>query len=215
MSVFAEFRLPRSAYPLGEALARHEGVDAEVERLVPLGRATHHVWLTGTGRRDVAATLRSDGVAGAVETVDELPEWTLLRVDWDGYDSPVFELVEGADGTVLDLRGTHRGWTTQVRFPDQTTLTTFYEGCREQGVEIELRGFDGIDALADEGFGLTATQAETLTTAFETGYFDVPRRITLAELADRLDVSEQAVSERLRRGLASLLTAAAFGETAE
>lgn len=36
------------------------------------------------------------------------------------------------------------------------------------------------------------------------GYYDVPRTVTLTELADSLDVSHQGLSERLRRAHANL-----------
>jgi len=39
----------------------------------------------------------------------------------------------------------------------------------------------------------------------ETGYFAVPSQVSLEELSDRLAVSDAAVSQRLRRGIESLL----------
>jgi predicted DNA binding protein len=41
--------------------------------------------------------------------------------------------------------------------------------------------------------------------AAQRGYFDGPRRTLLADLADEPDVSSQAASERVRRGLDSLV----------
>jgi predicted DNA binding protein len=37
----------------------------------------------------------------------------------------------------------------------------------------------------------------------EEGYFDVPCRVTMADLAAEFDISNQAASERLRRGLSN------------
>ena len=37
-------------------------------------------------------------------------------------------------------------------------------------------------------------------TAFEAGYYNIPRDVTSEELAAELDVSHQALSERFRRG---------------
>lgn len=47
--------------------------------------------------------------------------------------------------------------------------------------------------------GLTTRQRETLRLAADRCYFEIPRRATLADLADELGVSDQAISERLRR----------------
>ncbi len=41
--------------------------------------------------------------------------------------------------------------------------------------------------------------------ALEHGYYDVPREASLTDLAERLDVSHQALSERLRRGHGNLV----------
>lgn len=44
---------------------------------------------------------------------------------------------------------------------------------------------------------LTRTQWETLRLAFETGYYRTPRQTSLEKLAENLDVSKSAVSQRL------------------
>jgi predicted DNA binding protein len=53
-------------------------------------------------------------------------------------------------------------------------------------------------------FGLAERQRDALITALEPGYFVVPREATTAELADELDVSPRAISQRLRRGIRNL-----------
>jgi hypothetical protein len=55
------------------------------------------------------------------------------------------------------------------------------------------------------GRGLTAAQREAIRAAADRGYFKVPREVSLKELAEQLGVSEQAVSQRLRRGLGNLV----------
>jgi predicted DNA binding protein len=47
--------------------------------------------------------------------------------------------------------------------------------------------------------------------AVERGYFDVPRKTTLEELADELDISRQALSEHVRRGTEKILRRALLG----
>lgn len=54
---------------------------------------------------------------------------------------------------------------------------------------------------------LTPVQRETMETAFALGYFEIPRMISMQELADELGVTPNAVSERLRRAEARLLSA--------
>lgn len=52
---------------------------------------------------------------------------------------------------------------------------------------------------------LTDDQLEILETAYNRGYFDVPRETSETELADELDVAQSTVSERLRIAERSLL----------
>lgn len=56
-------------------------------------------------------------------------------------------------------------------------------------------------------FSLTDVQRETLLAAHETGYFEVPREATLGDLAEQLGVTDTAASQRLRRGMATLVAA--------
>lgn len=57
---------------------------------------------------------------------------------------------------------------------------------------------DGLD-------GLTGRQREVLRTAYERGYFDVPRGVTPDELAAEFDLDKSTVLEHLRRAERNLL----------
>jgi predicted DNA binding protein len=52
---------------------------------------------------------------------------------------------------------------------------------------------------------LTEAERETLRTALEMGYFEVPRATTIIEIADELDRSDVDVSQRLRSGMGAVL----------
>lgn len=58
--------------------------------------------------------------------------------------------------------------------------------------EYEGRSNDATDSLTDR-------QRDVLLYAYEEGYYDVPRRTTLSDLARELDVDESTVAEHLRR----------------
>jgi hypothetical protein len=98
------------------------------------------------------------------------------------------------------------GWTVEAYFPDRSVLQQFEASCKANGVQFDLLKLSNSDGLQDtQQFGLSDVQAETLLTALERGYYSVPRQVNLGELAAPLDVSHQAVSERLRRGVGSLI----------
>ncbi len=46
---------------------------------------------------------------------------------------------------------------------------------------------------------LTQRQNEILNIAYKNGYFDIPRKISLSEFANNLNISKSALSETLRR----------------
>ncbi|MFB9804295.1 helix-turn-helix domain-containing protein [Haladaptatus pallidirubidus] len=65
---------------------------------------------------------------------------------------------------------------------------------------VELKRLYAPEAPTVDGqFMLTPKQRVALTVALDAGYFDVPRRANLSELAEQLDITPQALSKRLRR----------------
>jgi predicted DNA binding protein len=210
MSVLAEFHAPVGSYPLGTHLSAHPSVPGPVEPAVPVGGVVPLV----RGRADDDAAF-VEATAGTVEAtvavVDTWPDSHLLRVTWPGTGGPLLTAVGEADGTLLSATGTASGWTLRARFPGPVALDAFVTDCEERALGLRL--LERHRARDRDDRGLTGRQEETLRRALEAGYFEVPRAVTLGELAADLGVSEQAVSERLRRGLASLLaTTALAGE---
>lgn len=63
------------------------------------------------------------------------------------------------------------------------------------------------EAVIGRGYGLTPAQQEGLQTAYEMGYFAVPKACTAAEVADELGISKSALLERIRRGQEALFGA--------
>ncbi|MDG5776545.1 helix-turn-helix domain-containing protein, partial [Haloarculaceae archaeon H-GB1-1] len=49
-------------------------------------------------------------------------------------------------------------------------------------------------------FGLSNEQREALILALREGYFDTPSQVSLSELAAELGITQQAMSNRIRRG---------------
>jgi predicted DNA binding protein len=61
-------------------------------------------------------------------------------------------------------------------------------------------------------WGLTGRQERALRVAFQIGYFDYPRKASLATLAGRLGVSRSTALELLRKGTTKLAAQRFFGE---
>lgn len=61
---------------------------------------------------------------------------------------------------------------------------------------------------------LTEKQRETVLLALKMGYYSTPREATIGDIADRIGVSESAISQRLRRAECRLVHAV-FGRIVE
>lgn len=109
-------------------------------------------------------------------------------------------------GVLFAGTGTRDGLTYRMCFPDREALIAFRKHCEKRGIPFSLDGLHSdVEPPESADCGLTSFQRELLVAAFENGYFEVPRGTTMADLADRFDISDQAASERLRRGLSNLL----------
>jgi hypothetical protein len=54
-------------------------------------------------------------------------------------------------------------------------------------------------------FGLTPKQREALVTALDAGFYNIPPNATMDEVAQAIDISQQAMSKRLRRAHGNLI----------
>lgn len=107
---------------------------------------------------------------------------------------------------VVDIRSDDGGWLVRARIPGRDALVSFREFCLERDVTFGLRQlYDPGQAAESFGSPLPRDQRELLLTAHESGYFEVPRRISQTELAESLDISPSAVSQQLRRATDELV----------
>lgn len=109
-------------------------------------------------------------------------------------------------GMSLDARAFSDGWLERWQLPNREVLSEIWEYARDHSFTFDVLELHQISEREhDDGYGLTAEQHEALVTAYERGYFEEPRGISLVELADELDISPAAASGRLRRGLTRLI----------
>jgi len=128
-----------------------------------------------------------------------------ITVTEKGYEATTFDLWQEYDIVLLELEGTVRGWTVRMRFPDQKAFDRNRRTIREHGRPFDLlKLYDEVTGDTLE-HGVSEQQAQALVTAYRNGYFEVPRDTSQARLAEQLDISAQAFSERLRRGVAALI----------
>lgn len=96
------------------------------------------------------------------------------------------------------------GWRLTAHVRDREALQAFQSDLREQNVDYRLVRLHEAEETAASAT-LTDSQRKTLIEAYRAGYFEVPRRGSLKDIAEALGVSQSAVSQRLRRAWARIV----------
>lgn len=107
---------------------------------------------------------------------------------------------------VFKLTSGDNGWVARLHLPDRDVLRSLWTYCEQHDISfqmIQLSEASPTDFNASSV--LTEQQEELLLMAYYNGYYDIPRRVSQSDLADQLDVSTSAVSQRLRRAVAKLI----------
>ena len=208
MGSIAEFRLPVSEFCLAETVA---ATDAAIELLRIVAYDPDHVLPFVRAHGDGETLERLDDLLAAdpsvesVERIATMDESRIYRMAWvDSVETVVYVLLEEG-GAILDGTTGGEQWRVRALFPDRDALSRTYDFCEEQGLTLTIDRIYELDNQRHQRFGLTTQQHETMLAAVEHGYYDVPREATLTDLAETLDISHQALSERLRRGHGNLV----------
>jgi len=180
--------------------------ELEVENFVPLGgRAIPYVWVIGDSLERFERALNGYLEVTNVSRLERLEERALYRIEWD-IDSPLIGCIAANDGRLTGAHGTAQRWRLTVWFEADGSASAFQECCRRRSVPIAVERLYALEDVEDgESTPVTTAQREALTTAYDAGYFERPRRITQTELAERLGISVPATGDRLRRGTANIV----------
>lgn len=197
---------------LSETLRRSAGSELVVdsEHLLKDGTLQLTVWADGWQRDELETALDRDSTVNSRELLAEEDGRPLYRVRLTAEmtNRSVYPQWVELGGKLVESVGTREGWEMRMRFPGRETFKRFYQTVSQMGLTIRIHSLYN-DPFADgDPLRLSDKQRQTLELAHERGYFEVPRRATLRDLADELGVSDQSVSERLRRGIDRILTEA-------
>lgn len=217
MTVIAEFTIPSSEFLLGEVLQQTTGGHVEVERVVPVGpRLMPYVWVSGCDFEEFEYLVRDSEHVVSLDALDRVHDSVLYSVEWaESVESLMTGFVESS-ATILEARGNDT-WQFRIRFEDHSHLSDFHNYCVDHDITYTVDRIYTLDesSSAIDRFALTPEQREALVAAIEKGYFEVPRRTSLDELASEFDISQQAASERVRRGAGKVLSAVMLDRSAD
>ncbi|MFH5798861.1 helix-turn-helix domain-containing protein [Haladaptatus sp. CMAA 1911] len=175
------------------------------------GEAIHYINLLDDGTGVGLYQLRGD-FERATEVLEANPD--VLTCEQSAASDGLVYLHFRANSLMTDLLGIFRRYETVVDWPMEytdrgdlrVTMLGEDEGIREAIAELP----DGI-RITLEGMGeyrpdmrqlaslLTDRQRELLELAIDEGYYEIPRRATLRDLAERADISVGTVGEHLRK----------------
>ncbi|WP_222917748.1 helix-turn-helix domain-containing protein [Natrinema sp. SYSU A 869] len=209
MSLLAAFEASSPALVLGPTLEALPSIDVELERQYALDpdRPIAFCRLRYHDRDGLDRTLAADDTIDEFERIGGSDDENLYRLQRSETDviGAYREWVD-AGGELLECRGSDGSWEVEMRFPDRASFSRYHEFLASEGVSLELQRLaDGDGRRRGPRPALTDAQREALTLAHEHGFFEVPRETGLSEIAAQLEISNQAVSERLRRGQAQLI----------
>lgn len=207
MSLFGEFQVPVDTFALQETLTAVPDARIEVERVVATESVlTPYFWVSVADLEAFEAAVDADPSVRQLQQLDAFEESALYRAEWTVNVAPIIYAITQVDGVVLEAVGTADGWRFQMRFDGHDQLRAFRQYCTAGGVDFELlRLHELSQPLNSEQYNLTDRQSTALRTAWKLGYFEDPRRSTLAEVAAELDITQQSLSDLLRRGHSALI----------
>ena len=175
------------------------------------GKAIHYINLLEDGTGVALYQLRGD-LEQSAKALEADPE--VLSVERSAASDGLVYLHFQANDQMTDLLGIFRRYEIVVDWPMEYTdsgglrVTMLGEDKKIREAIAEIP--DGVQILL-EGIGdyhsdtrqlaslLTARQQELLELAIEEGYYEMPRRATLSDLAEQVDITAGTVGEHLRK----------------
>ena len=206
MSTILKASMPAAEFALAETFEAVPEAEFDAVRLAAHGteRVVPLLWVTDVETDRIYEAMERDETTSRVRLVSERNHDSLFRMEWTARVRFLTHVLVEEDGAIVSAHGSDGEWTFRILFPERDAVSATYDSCEEYDVTIEqIYPLDDAPSLG--GFQLTDEQFATVRTAVERGYYEVPRRTTLSELASEMDVSHQALSERLRRGHRSLI----------
>jgi len=209
MGLVAEFELHCTALPLTDVATAATQADIVLEMQYNHGRRplfiTH---VTHDDPAPVEAAFESSAFVADFVLVGRAGETRRYQIE------PALSFEETLGDTLDDLDGLRALATTEASI-DRIEVTP--DGWIQSGWFATREAFDDFRTFwqAETSFtlrrltrdgdpeppgeGLTDRQQEALRTAYEMGYFEIPRTTSLEAVADQLGISASSLSERLRR----------------
>ncbi|MFC7154664.1 helix-turn-helix domain-containing protein [Halomarina halobia] len=209
MAVIGEVALPPNSFPLGTLLTADRDLHIEFERVVPIDDGVLPIlWAWGGDMEAFERRLRRSDDVSAFTLLQRVDGRSLYSVTWSSEATGFIDGLAATEALILRAHGhDDDSWDFRLLFSSHEKFSSFHNFCHDLDLTYTL---GRVHALSEAGLDrpavtLTDEQREALQLALEGGYFDIPSRVTLTELARELGISQQALSQRIRRGNRAIL----------
>ncbi|SDJ93175.1 helix-turn-helix domain-containing protein [Natronorubrum texcoconense] len=207
MATEATFTVPSEEFPLGSVFEQLPGVTVELERIIPARDVVvPYFWVRGTAAEDIENSFAAHPGVKGIQLVDSVEDEHLLRIEWTLDYAGVLNTLTETNIALIEAVGTNQQWTFEIRGDDRSDIASFQRRCRELEIPITLTKLHALTPIETKPeAALTDSQQEALVLAYNRGYFNSPREVTMDELGEELGITQQAVGSRLRRGINQIL----------
>jgi predicted DNA binding protein len=208
MSVIAELQIAGSEFALGRTLEAVSGTAIELESMVPMGGSpVPFLWVHDSDREEIRVNLSNQETVQQITEIDNMDGRTLYALEWTVERDELFRGIREQNAQILGATGTVVDWEFELRFPSHEALSDFQRYRNQERIALSVRRiYNPTKPGTGPWFGLTPHQRETLLLATEMGYYGIPRECSTIDLAERFEISDQSVTERLRRAIVTLVS---------
>lgn len=217
MATIVEFSIPAEEFALSTTLLELPKMVFQIDRVV--AHDTDHlmpfVWASHGDFETLTSILEDDPTVTEVDHLMSLEDERFYRMEWTDKTQVVGNMVVEQGGTVQRATAHDDRWQFRVLFPNREHISAAHQYAQDNGFHLQIDRIYDVNSIQQARFDLTDEQFEVLTMAVEHGFFDIPRQIQQEELAEKLGVSHQAASERLRRAFKGLAENAVHANTDE
>ncbi|WP_276298859.1 helix-turn-helix domain-containing protein [Halorussus lipolyticus] len=210
-----EVAVPASTLALAETFEREPETTVRMERTVGgNGQPREYVWVSGVEDDRAEKLLGTDPSVVESRKLGENDDGELFEVRFESAICEFTDAIAERGGVILRATAGDGVWNFQLRFADRGNIADVFDDEFSKRYEATVTRLYGSNDAPSAQTGVTDKQRKALSTAFELGYYSVPRDVDLRTVGERLDISRQAVSERLRRGH-ELLVGDYLGKTSD
>jgi len=168
----------------------------------------HFFWVEASDFAAVEDAFETDETVTDYATVAETPERRTYQISYSEDAKLISPAITDLNGLMLSSESHAEGWIVELRLQDHSSLYQLGQRAEEMALTFDIREIHQIESTdVRSEFALTEPQIEALMTAYEHGYYDEPREISLEELGSILGISRTAVSGRLKRASSRLIEA--------